>query len=211
MIPPRTTIIPQGSAAKRYRQVSWFLLHHNVFSSTSTSNIAAIQTSRRRMQGLQLAQSTMHRHALGHSLRKLRCRRHPLRGPEPQETAVHMVHVALPIRLRSDASRNTDLLPPVAPEELVSGDDEGVGTSPRPARCRSTAAPTAGPSVPRRVQSPLRPLPRLPDPSDAAEDTSAYAETLEGAGGSKHGVPFYPGRHVLLGLLRTRTNPVQFR
>ena len=98
----------------------------------------------------------------------------------------------------------------VPPGSLGMGDDDmtaGVVSY------TATPAPpsTASSSEPRRVQSPLRPLPCLPEPSDAAEDTSAYAETLEGAGGSKHGVPFYPGRHVLLGLLRTRTNQLHFR
>ena len=40
---------------------------------------------------------------------------------------------------------------------------------------------------------PLRASPCLPEPSDAAEDSSAYAETLEGGSGSRHGLPFYPG------------------
>ena len=97
----------------------------------------------------------------------------------------------------------------VPPGSLGMGDDDmtaGVVSYTATPAPRSTASS----SEPRRVQSPLRPLPCLPEPSDAAEDTSAYAETLEGAGGSKHGVPFYPGRHVLLGLLRTRTNQLHF-
>jgi hypothetical protein len=34
------------------------------------------------------------------------------------------------------------------------------------------------------------------EPPDAAEDTSAYAETLEGGDNTGHGVPFYPGKNV---------------
>lgn len=37
---------------------------------------------------------------------------------------------------------------------------------------------------------------RAPDPSDATEDSSAYAETLEGGKNREDGcVPFYPGKH----------------
>jgi hypothetical protein len=43
-------------------------------------------------------------------------------------------------------------------------------------------------------------LQSLPEPSDAAEDSSAYAETLEGGSSGKHGVPFYPGMCLLFGL-----------
>jgi hypothetical protein len=40
----------------------------------------------------------------------------------------------------------------------------------------------------------------VPAPSDAAEDSSAYAETLEGGCSGKHGVPFYPGMCLSFGL-----------
>jgi hypothetical protein len=70
------------------------ILDSNVFSSTSS--IAAIQTSTHRMQGLQFAQSQMYRHALGHSLRQLRRRRYRLRGSESQETAVNLADFISP-------------------------------------------------------------------------------------------------------------------
>lgn len=45
----------------------------------------------------------------------------------------------------------------------------------------------------------------LPEPSDAAEDSSAYAETLEGGSSGKHGVPFYPGMCLPFGLPSPQT------
>ncbi len=59
-----------------------------------------------------------------------------------------------------------------------------------------TVTPASNQSEPHQLRSPLRSPPRcLPEPSDAAEDSSAYAETLEGGSGSGSGggVPFYPG------------------
>jgi hypothetical protein len=51
-------------------------------------------------------------------------------------------------------------------------------------------------SEPRRIPSPHQPQRCLLEPSDTAEDSSAYAESLEGGSGNKYGVPFYPGMHV---------------
>jgi hypothetical protein len=100
----------------------------------------------------------------------------------------------------------------VTPEEPI-GDGEEQNTSPRPFRGQSIEGETPdltreAASEPHTVMQPphhdtssetLR-LQSLPEPSDAAEDSSAYAETLEGGSSGKHGVPFYPGMCLLFGL-----------
>ncbi|KAJ0309569.1 hypothetical protein COL516b_002816 [Colletotrichum fioriniae] len=70
-------------------------------------------------------------------------------------------------------------------------------TSPRAAETRSVggrpSAPTTRPYDAVRALLPTKGH-RPPDPSDATEDSSAYAETLEGGKSREDGcVPFYPG------------------
>ena len=85
-------------------------------------------------------------------------------------------------------------------ESLEMGDDVESRNARPPEMVTSvdshTAMPASHCNEPRRVPSPLQPQQCLLEPSDTTEDSSAYAESLEGGSGSKHGVPFYPGMHV---------------
>ncbi|KAK4038657.1 cutinase transcription factor 1 beta [Parachaetomium inaequale] len=118
--------------------------------------------------------------------------------------------------------RNTELLPLVAPETPAQAQQPRRLAHPFPRFLEKEAefqVATNGPSGPLGTSNDagsnnaLLPqgTPRPPEvttdvashtvsptshhskPSDAAEDTSAYAETLEGGSGTRNGVPFYPG------------------
>ncbi len=122
--------------------------------------------------------------------------------------------------------RNTDLLPSAASaaSEGVADDDDvgcaggGQSTAPPTAGPSLTPLPTkrsrhqavngdaskslginSAQSLPAHTLTPVsrQTPPSLPEPSDCTEDSSsAYAETLEGGSGTRHGVPFYPGMNL---------------
>ena len=86
-----------------------------------------------------------------------------------------------PLGIDGNAERRSTQLP-----EMVTGMDSHT----------VAVTPASEQSKPRRVSSPLQPQRGLLELSDAAEDSSAYAESLEGGGGNKQGVPFYPGMYA---------------
>lgn len=165
----------------------------------------------------------MHCRVVRHTMRQLRCRWGALQDCGQEETSVsrYFQSQEYECRLILTRCRNADLL---HPESSTEGSEVRNGGAPStsgpqlqiPLRKSPSdgKAPQTSPSVENMTNSqketlvipPL--LETAPDiigspqsrgsASDAAEDSSAYAKTLEGGSRRVDGVPFYPGKNLSL-------------